>query len=140
MTVTAEQVGTEQPTLAQLAAAFAQAKAEETRAADLRRELAALIQNMTGHTAESSKTYKDGDWKVVVKQPVNRTMDWAAWEIVKQSIPEEFWPVEMKPCIDEKGVKWIKDNDPEIYATLSGAMTTKPGAVSVTVTRIEPKE
>lgn len=140
MTVTAEQAGSDQPTLAQLCAAFAQAKAEETRAADLRKELAALIQNMTGHTAESSKTYKDGDWKVSIKQPVNRTMDWAAWEIVKKDIPEEFWPIEMKPCIDEKGVKWIKDNDPEIYQTLSGAMTTKPGAVSVTVTRIEPKE
>ena len=127
-------------TLSQLAEAYEQAKEEEARAASLRRELAAQIQHMTGHTTESSKTYKDGDWKVVVKQPVNRTMDWAAWETVKQDIPEELWPIEMKPCIDEKGVKWIKDNDPEIYQTLSGAMTSKPGAVSVTVTRIEPKE
>ena len=55
-----------QPTLAQLAEAFFQAKAEETRAAELRKQLAALIQNMTGHTSESSKTFKDGDWKVTV--------------------------------------------------------------------------
>lgn len=127
-------------TLAQLCAAFAQAKAEETRAADLRKELAGLIQNMTGHTAESSKTYKDGDWKVSIKQPVNRSMDWAAWETVKKEIPEEFWPVEMKPTLDEKGVKWIADNDSAIYTTLAQCLTTKPGAVSVTVTRIEPKE
>ena len=140
MTVIAEQAGSDQPTLAQLAAAFAAAKAEETRAADLRRELAGLIQNMTGHTAESSKTYKDGDWKVVVKQPITRSMDWVAWETVKQNILEEFWPVEMKPSLDEKGVKWLQENDPTIYQTLSGALTTKHGAVSVTVTRIEPKE
>ncbi len=128
------------PNLAHLAAAFAAAKADETRAADLRKDLAAQIQRLTGHTAESSKTYKDGDWKIVVKQPINRSMDWQAWETVKQSIPEELWPVEMKPTLDEKGIKWIQDNDAAIYQILSGALTTKPGAVSVTVTRIEPKE
>ncbi len=128
------------PTLAQLAAAWYAAKAEETRAADLRREIAAQIQLLTGHKTESSKTYKDGDWKVVVKQPINRTMDWDAWETVKTQIPEECWPVETKQVLDEAGVKWIKDNDQEIYATLAQALTTKPGAISVTVTPIEPKE
>ena len=127
-------------TLSHLAEAYEQAKAEETRATNLRRELAAQIQVMTGHTAESSKTYKDGDWKVVVKQPVNRSMDWAAWETVKQDIPEELWPIETQPALDEKGVKWLMNNEPEIYRILSSALTTKPGAVSVTVTRIETKE
>lgn len=133
---------TQQPalTLAQLASAWYAAKGEETRAADLRKEIAAQIQLITGHQAESSKTYKDGDWKVVVKQPVNHTMDWDAWEAVKADIPEEFWPVETKTVLDEKGVKWIKDNDPAIYATLAQALTTRPGAVSVTVTYTEPKE
>ena len=127
-------------TLSQLAEAYEQAKEEEARAANLRRELAAQIQIITGHTAESSKTYKDGDWKIVVKQPVNRSMDWQAWETVKQSIPEELWPIEIKPALDEKGVKWLMSNEPEIYHILSGAITAKPGAVSVTVTRIETKE
>ena len=127
-------------TLSQLAEAYEQAKTEETRATNLRRELAAQIQVMTGHTAESSKTYKDGDWKIVVKQPVNRSMDWAAWETVKQDIPEELWPIETQPALDEKGVKWLMSNEPEIYHILSGAITAKPGAVSVTVTRIETKE
>lgn len=126
--------------LSHLAEAYEQAKAEETRAADLRRELAAQIQHMTGHTTESSKTYKDGDWKVVVKQPVNRTMDWAAWETVKNQIAPELWPIETKQVLDEKGVKWLMNNEPEIYRILSSALTTKPGAVSVTVTRIETKE
>jgi hypothetical protein len=129
-----------QPTLAQLAAAWFAAKAEESRAADLRKEIAAQIQLLTGHQSESSKTYKEDGWKVVVKQPISRSMNWDIWETVKAGIPEEFWPVEMKATLDEAGVKWIQSNDPAIYATLAQALTTKPGAVSVTVTHTEPKE
>lgn len=120
-------------TLSQLACAFAQAKAEETRATDLRRDLAAQIQELTGHTAEGSKTYKDGDWKVTVKAPLITSMDWEKWDSVKESIPPEFWPVEMKPSLDMKGVKWIADNDATLYATLAQCLTIKPGAIQVTV-------
>ena len=125
------------PTLAQLAEAWHQAKIEENRAADLRRELATQIQRLTGHQAESSKTYQDGDWKVTVKQPVNRTMDWEQWEATKTKINEALWPVELKLSLDEKGVKWLQDNDPVTYAVLSECLTTKPGAVSITVARKE---
>ena len=129
-----------QPTLAQLAEAFFQAKAEETRAAELRKQLAALIQNMTGHTSESSKTFKDGDWKVTVKQPINRSMDWEKWEEVKTRIPQELWPVETKTVLDDTGVKWLQKNDSATYAVLAEALTTKYGAVSVTVTQNTPTE
>ena len=120
-------------TLSKLAAAFAQAKAEETRAAELRRAIAAQIQAMTGHDAEGSKTYKDGDWKVTVKAPMIRSMDWAKWDEVRDQITEDLWPVEMKPVLDEKGVKWLYENNPDAYAVVAQAMTIKPGAVQVTV-------
>ena len=124
-------------TLAQLATAFAQAKAEEARAAELRRAIAAQIQAMTGHDAEGSKTYKDGDWRVTVKAPLITSMDWQKWEETKLAIPEQFWPVEMKPSLDMKGVKWIADNDPGLYAVLAQCLTVKPGAVQVSVARKE---
>ena len=120
-------------TLAQLACAYAQAKAEESRATELRRELAAQIQALTGHESEGSKTYKDGDWKVTVKALLNTSMDWDKWEETKLAIPEQFWPIEMKPSLDMKGVQWIQDNDQTLYAILAGCLTTKPGAVQVTV-------
>ena len=120
-------------TLAQLATAFAQAKAEESRATELRRDLAAQIQALTGHESEGSKTYKDGDWKVTVKAPLITSMDWDKWEETKLSIPEQFWPIEMKPVLDMKGVQWIEENDPGLYATLATCLTVKPGAIQVTV-------
>lgn len=125
------------PDLSTLAEAFALAKAEEARAIERRRDLAAQIQAATGHTAEGQKTYDAGDWKVSVKAPLIRSMNWDAWETVKVSIPADLWPVEMKPTLDEKGVKWLQNNEPELYATLSAALIVKPGAVSVSVT---PKE
>lgn len=125
------------PDLSTLAEAFALAKAEEARAIELRRDLAAQIQAATGHTAEGQKTYDAGDWKVSVKAPLIRSMNWDAWETVKGNIPRELWPVEMKPSLDEKGVKWLESNDPQTYAALSAALIVKPGAVSVSVT---PKE
>lgn len=120
-------------TLSQLAAAFAAAKDEEARATELRRSIAAQIQALTGHDAEGSKTYKDGDWRVTVKAPLITSMDWEQWETMKMAIPEQFWPVEMKPSLDMKGVKWIADNDPGLYAVLAQCLTVKPGALSVTV-------
>ena len=120
-------------TLSQLAAAFAAAKDEEARATELRRSIAAQIQAMTGHDAEGSKTYKDGDWKVTVKAPLITSMDWQKWEETKLAIPEQFWPVEMKPSLDMKGVKWLYENNPDAYAVVAQAMTIKPGAVQVSV-------
>lgn len=120
-------------TLSQLAAAFAAAKDEEARATELRRSIAAQIQALTGHDAEGSKTYKDGDWKVTVKAPMIRSMDWAKWDEVRDQITEDLWPVEMKPVLDEKGVKWLYENNHDAYAVVAQALTIKPGAVQVTV-------
>lgn len=120
-------------TLSQLAAAFAAAKDEEARATELRRSIAAQIQALTGHDAEGSKTYKDGDWRVTVKAPLITSMDWQKWEETKLAIPEQFWPVEMKPSLDMKGVKWLYENNHDAYAVVAQALTIKPGAVQVTV-------
>mgnify|MGYP000862453179 FL=1 len=119
--------------LAELAAAYSKAKADEARATAIRRELADQIVAVTGHAVEGQKIYEADGWKVTVKAPLIRSMDWAAWESVKARIPQELWPVEMKPSLDEKGVRWLQKNDPKHYAALAEALTVKPGAVQVTV-------
>ncbi len=125
--------------LAVLAAAYAQAKADEARAIEIRRELALQIQSLTGHDAKGQKTYDADDWKITVKAPLICSMDWAAWETIKQQIPVDLWPVEMKPTLDEKGVQWLQNNEPDLYGILSQCLTVKPGAVQVTVARKEDR-
>jgi hypothetical protein len=123
--------------LAELAAAYVRAKAQEAIMADQRRAIAAKIQALTGHTAEGQKTYAADQWKVTVKAPLIRSMNWDAWEQVKGRIPEDLWPVEMKPSLDEKGVKWLQNNEPETYAVLSEALIIKPGSVQITVQEVK---
>jgi hypothetical protein len=129
MTGTADLVDT-------LAAHYLAAKAAEESAIKARRAIAQQIQALTGWNEEGSKTYTATDFKVVVKQPMNRTMDWKQWEVVKTQIPVDLWPVETKTVLDEKGAKWLQNNEPQLYAVLATAITIKPGTVQVTVTPI----
>ncbi len=129
------------PSLETLADAYAEAKRYENEAVEYRRDLAAQIAELTRHSGEGSKTYAtESGWKVAVKAPLIRSMDWLKWETVKQSIPAEFHPVEMKPSLDEKGVKWLEANEPALYAILATALTVKPGALQVTVTPPKDKD
>ena len=124
-------------TLHDLAAEYAAAKEAEAQWVTRRRELAAAIQAATGHDSEGQKTYDAEGWKVAVRAPLIRSMDWDQWEAVKERIPEPLWPVVYRPTVDPKGVEWIARNDPQTWAVLAPCLTTKPGAVQVTVTPVE---
>ncbi len=120
-------------TLSQLAYAYCEAKMEESNAASKRRDLAKAIQALTGHSKEGQSTYEDDTVKVTVKAPLIRSMDWAKWDEVRDQITEDLWPVQMKPVLDEAGVKWLEANHPEAFAVVCQAMTIKPGAVQITI-------
>ena len=120
--------------LSALAREYAEAKRAEAQWTERRRQLAAAIQEATGHKAENQRSYDAGDgWKVTVKAPCIRSVDWDKWEQVKIGIPAELWPVEMKPALDMSGVNWLRENAPEHYAVVAQCLTIKPGAVQVTV-------
>ena len=127
--------------LVNLAREYYEAKIAEGFAIAHRRDLAAQIQAMTGHCSEEQSTYDAGQhFKVVVKAPLIRSMDWKQWDVVKEQIDPELWPVETKKVLDEKGVKWLETNKPEIYCILSECLTVKPGAVQVTIKPINQEK
>lgn len=120
-------------TLVKLAAAYDRAKEAERRATEQRRALAAAIQELTGHSSERQSTYEEGGWKVTVKAPLITSMDWEKWERVQNEIPTNLWPVKSTLSIDMQGVKWLKNNEPDVYSRVENCLTIKPGAVQVTV-------
>lgn len=111
---------------------YIQAKAFETRAEAKRVELGNLIAAAIGAPAEGSETHAVGPFTVTVKQPVNRKIDWAAWDAV--TAPADCpAPAATKRELDLKGLHWIQQNRPEFYRELSKAITATPGRVAIDV-------
>lgn len=86
-----------------------------------------------------SKTNHLDGYKIIVKRPINRTIDGDAWEIVKELIPPDLRPVRVKIEPDAKGCDWLRENRPELWAIAAEAITEKPGKPGFTVD-VEDKE
>lgn len=108
-----------------------QAKKEEAAANKRRVAIEDQIVEQTGKRDEGSQTHDLGAFKVTVTGKVTRKMDWKAWESVKEKIAPPLHPVKTKLELDEKGVKWLHDNEPEIYALLP--LEVKPAKTAVEV-------
>lgn len=116
-------------------AAFAEAKRLEEQWKQKRIEAGNAIAEALGTPDEGSKTHKVDELgvKVTVKQPVNRRVDWTAFDAVAAAHPGEHLPVVHKRELDTKGLKWIRDNQPQLYAELARAITATPGRVQIEI-------
>ena len=118
-------------TLEELAADWLRAKAEESAANKRRIQIEEHIVALTGKRDEGSKTVDAPGFKITVTGKISRRMDWDKWEQVKGQIAPQLWPVKMKPELDEKGVKWLQQNEVEIYAMLP--IEVKPAKTAIEV-------
>lgn len=85
---------------------------------------------------EGSQTHKPDGYKVTITGKVNRTLDAAAWGSVADKVPANLSPVQYKPSLDARGLKYLKSNEPEIYRIVAEAITAKPGKPSVKVEKV----
>lgn len=107
------------------------AKKAETKATSNRVEIEEKIIALTGKRDEGAQTHEAGAFKVAVTGKITRKMDWDKWDAIKASIPPNLHPVKMKPELDEKGVRYLQANEPEIYKLLP--MEVKPAKTAVEV-------
>lgn len=115
----------------ELAEALLRAKATERKAnADRIAAEEALIAAL-GKRDEGAQTHNIDGYKITITGKVSRKMDWKAWIEVEESIPAHLRPVKMKPELDEKGVKYLRDNEPEIYKLLPLTVTPAKTAVDI---------
>jgi len=121
--------------LEELCAAWLQAKRDEAAANKRRIQIEEQIVSLTGKRDEGSQTVEAGLFKVTTTGKVTRKMDWDKWEQVKGQIAPAMWPVKMKPELDEKGVKWLQQNEVEIYALLP--IEVKPAKTAIEVKAVE---
>lgn len=86
-----------------------------------------------GKRDEGAQTHNIEGYKITITGKVSRRMDWKAWEEVQQFIPLALHPVKMKPELDEKGVKYLQANEPEIYKLLPLTVTPAKTAVDIEI-------
>lgn len=117
--------------LNELAREWLEAKAAEDSASKLRVAIEDQIVALTGKRDEGSQTHDLGPFKLTVKGVLYRKMDWDKWETVSRQIPVEYHPVKLKPELDEKGIKWLQEQRPELYALLP--IEVRPGKTGVSI-------
>lgn len=122
-----------QQTLEKLANEWRNAKRAEDDARKARIAVEESIISHTGCKEEGSQTFEAGEWKVRVTSKLNRTLDQAAWESIAPTIPEAMRPVEYAPKLDTKGLRYLENNEPEVYKRVCEAIVTKPGKPAVEV-------
>lgn len=118
-------------TLEQLGQEWVTLKSQEEKANKARLAIEEEIIAITGKRDEGSKTHEVEGFKVTVTGKLTRSMDWAKWELIKDSIPQQLHPVKMKAELDETGVRYLQLNEPEIYARLP--VTVKPAKTGIKV-------
>lgn len=120
-----------QPTLEQLCANWMLIKATESQATAERIAIEDKIVALTGKRDEGAQTVAAGDYKITITGKLSRKMDWQAWESVKTQIPQELHPVKLKPELDEKGVKWLAQHQPDYYRLLP--IEAKPAKTAISI-------
>jgi len=104
----------------------AEKQAERDRIA-LEEELVAVL----GKRDEGSKTHTVGGYKVTITGRISRKIDWEKFDKVSSKIPENLWPV--KRTLDETGVKYLANNEPQLYKILAPALTVEPAKTTVQI-------
>lgn len=85
--------------------------------------------------SEGAITHKLGDYSVTLTQPIYRKIDETTWRQVASLCPELLRPVKTKIEADAAGVKYLQNNEPEIWKKIARAFESKPGKVGVKVVK-----
>ena len=111
------------------------AKVREADATHVRVELEKELIEIVGCPEEGFETHDISDYKIKVERRIIRKVDDKAWAMIADQIPEAVRPVTVKETltVENKGVRWLKENEPGYYRLLCQAMEEKPAKPSVKV-------
>ena len=122
-----------QETLHALAECWLAAKRSEDSAREDRVCIEEEIIALTGCREEGSQTHDAGDWKITVTGKLTRKLDADAWARIEPIIPEAMRPVKYVPTLDITGLRYLENNEPDIYRLVAKAIETKPAKPAVSI-------
>ena len=110
------------------------AKLDEAKATAKRIALEEELIELVGAKKEGAQTHTIGDFKITITGRINRKIDWDLFDSgIASKIPETLHPVKVKRELDDTGVRYIENNEPQLYKILAKALTVKPAKTSVTI-------
>lgn len=116
-----------------LARDWLEAKRAERKANRARLIIEQQIGEALDYRSEGSQTHNLEKYKVTLTQPVSRKLDPNVWESVKTGCPYLLHPVKAVFSADATGCKYLANNEPEIWAKIAPAFTTRPGKLQIKV-------
>lgn len=130
-------------TLDQAAIALERAKAARAEAdaavARAEQNLLALVANRK----EEGTTHADTDlFKIAVVDKINRSIDSDELARIAPKIPEAIGKrlIKWTPGLVMGELRFLQNNEPDLYAIVAKAITAKPAKPSVSIERIEQKQ
>lgn len=117
----------------QLCQDWLEAKAAENSAKAKREEIEAQLLEYVQSKPEGSTTTKLDGFKVTTTGRINRRVDEGEWMARRGLIDARLWPVKHKLAVDDRGVKWLQENEPDAWLRVSEAFMSAPGRTAVKV-------
>lgn len=120
------------------AAALEAAKIEEAKATAKRLDAEQMMLALMPARDEGSASERGLHYRVTVRYGVNRSVDVAALESARHQIAAPLFEqaIGYKPEIRLAGLRYLQNNEPEVYAILAQAITAKPAKPSVSIERV----
>jgi len=115
--------------------AWLDAKHAETEASEHRLAIEEQLSQAFEVKAEGQITHKVGDYSLTLSQPIYRKIDEEKWLQVASLCPETLRPVKVKVEADATGIRWLQNNEPDIWKKIACAFESKPGKIGVKVVR-----
>ena len=118
--------------LASLAAAWHKAKADEVEANRRRLEAEAKMLDLIGTQAEGTAKFGAGDYAVSVSFGSTTSVDEDKLREIADRVPVDIQKrvIRWKPAIDARELKYLRCNEPDLYAVIAEAITVKPSKPS----------
>lgn len=126
------------PTVDELAVLLQRAKDKENDARLVRLDIEAQILELVGVDAEGTKTVKGDQYQLSTTGKVNRTIDQRKLSDLKSKIPTPLFKrlISYTPKLNLKEYRFIEANEPDYFALIAPAVTSKPAKPSVSIKEV----
>lgn len=121
------------PTLDQLVEQWIAAKRDEDAANARRVQVEQQICELQPPKEEGATTVEVGGYKLTVTGKLTYKADMKKLQELAQRLPEELRTLKTETKLDETGAKYLRANEPALWAVIAPAITVAPAKTAVKV-------